>query len=485
MDVWIKIRSMFEGKGAQDATDGLNKLGQAGNTAAKGADKVAESSGKMGEASMGAAHMLHGLEAVAHGSYRGMFAAATGAKHLLSALGLAALNPIMMVIAGIGIAVTALVGYFKKASEEAAKLKEENIKLAIETQKFKEIRMDRKIEDYNRLADSIGKSAAAQERMHAAEMKQMDALTGAKLAKLDLQEVQELSSLRPEDEEGRKSVAFKYATKRQDVQDDAEVEKAAKESLAAQDKVSIGRQQLFLHEEALRVAVKKLTEATNEQESIKEASNKLAKVQSAMDMAKSARDKGLQTGVLGAAAAEIWYTQAVAPLEEKASHLQEYLKIHEVKDLRDQRKGVEDMRLNVKNETRDVGTAQIEAENSEINQGKLPDKIATGKVKLDDEVHAFNNKYLQDRQKELQAKLAQDQKDEQAAQQGVASEDAATTAGHYSYAGMQNALNAVKQAQDRIALDEKLFAALAAQWAQQNATTAKLTAIVQNQPPNS
>ncbi len=41
MDIWIKIRSIFESKGAQDATKGLNALSDAGNRAAPAMNKAA------------------------------------------------------------------------------------------------------------------------------------------------------------------------------------------------------------------------------------------------------------------------------------------------------------------------------------------------------------------------------------------------------------------------------------------------------------
>lgn len=244
-------------EGAQQASGQLKSVGDAANDANSQV-------GNMGKAAMGAGHLFRGLEMAAHGSVRGMFAAAAGAKHLLEAVGAAALGSIGLILAGVTAATMAISKAFGESSEEAKRLKEKIEKVVEETERLKQQRMTEAVEEYRKLATEIEACATAQDLYNSAKLKSAGAAVATKIAKLDLEEAEERMRIDPADEDGRKRLALKYATAKQGVMADWEVEKAGIGVTDAKKKATDQEKQLQLHAEATLQASRNLAVAEEE-----------------------------------------------------------------------------------------------------------------------------------------------------------------------------------------------------------------------------
>ena len=240
--------------GAQEATSALNQVKGAAQGTAAATEDATSATDKMGRGAIGAAHTLHGLEQAAHGSARGLFTAARGMKELLASAGLAALNPILMLAAGIGIAVGLIVKHFEKAKEAAQKLGEEHAKLAEKAREFGETRFDNAIASYERIVSEIKQATAEQEKLNEARSKLKSAEVQARLAANELDEQKELAKLAPGDAEGRKGVTAKYARQRAGIEAAGAAEEASAKVEDAKLKISGTKQEYAAQQQVVSEA---------------------------------------------------------------------------------------------------------------------------------------------------------------------------------------------------------------------------------------
>jgi hypothetical protein len=277
MDIWIKIRSLFESRGTQDAARSLDTVGKASQSAAntsqqaarsiESVGKAAQSTGnsalvgsegmsKMSQAGSEAAHALYGLQNASQGSAEGIFVAVRAARAFLATLGLAALNPIILAIGALLVPFMLLQKHIAKNREETAKLKQESAALAEETRKLSEARFDRLLSQYD---DLIAKEEAAYgiaAKLARLNEEKKDARTRIVLTQLEISEKQALAKLSPDDKEGRQFVSLGYQQKRAEVEYTREQERAQTE---AQQK----GYELLEAENLQRDSSKKMTEIDN------------------------------------------------------------------------------------------------------------------------------------------------------------------------------------------------------------------------------
>ena len=227
--------------GAEKAAQDLNQVSGATRNMAGAAGEAASATDKLGGAAIAGAHTLHGVEMAAHGSARGFFTAARGAKNLLDALGAAALTGPLLIIAGLGFAVAQLVKYFNAASEAIKKLNEESEQLARETEDLKQLRLDNTAGEYDKVISQMKRATAEQEKLNASKNKMNEAETATALAQNELAEQQELSKLAPGDTEGRKAVAATYARNREGIESAASIRKAHQEQVSSAEKYEAGQ----------------------------------------------------------------------------------------------------------------------------------------------------------------------------------------------------------------------------------------------------
>lgn len=240
----VQIDVASNAEPANRLSDALNQVKNSAGEAAPAVDKHSDSTVKMGEAAKGAGHLLRGLEEAGHGSFRGLLAASQGARHLMQALGMGALGPIALFIAGITAGVMALIKVFDDSKEEAKKLAEESDKVYQGMLKWRALHMDDLKREYETVRKAIDSTLKSTEMLYAAQMKLMDARTAAKLAALDIDEQLALGKLNPGDEMGRKKVNKDYSDQRATVQDDANVDKAFTAKRLADQKANTARLQV-------------------------------------------------------------------------------------------------------------------------------------------------------------------------------------------------------------------------------------------------
>ena len=212
--------------GAQQAQDALDGVKNSAGGASDAADKTSGSMDKMGQGAMGAGHLLHGLEMAGQGSARGLFSAATGARHLLEALGAGALGGAALVIGGITAGVMALYKAFGQSKEETDALKKKTEEVLEQIEKWRSVHLDDIVNEYKRANAAIDSMLKSTELLHAAQVKLLDAKTAAKLADLDIDEALALKKVAHDDEMGRQRVTQDFAHQRVKIQDDTNVDKA-------------------------------------------------------------------------------------------------------------------------------------------------------------------------------------------------------------------------------------------------------------------
>jgi len=239
MDIWIKIRSLFEDSGVKEATDAQSKLSsaakasgdataqggrnlqQTGQAAGRAAEMVASLTGAMGASSPAAAQMSSGirvLKSLIEGSSAGFLGLAT-------------------VIVGVGI--SAWSAYQKKVEESKKKIAElldalTSAKIETATKHIDDIS-----DAFGRVEKSISAVRAAQVDLAAAWQDLNKA--GQDIADMELnrREKEQLSQLSPTDTAGSVSVKNRFAKLREEVSvsrregDAIRAEQAAKDDLEA------------------------------------------------------------------------------------------------------------------------------------------------------------------------------------------------------------------------------------------------------------
>jgi len=214
----IRFKTTTDTDGAEQTANALDKVRTAAGYSSDEAKENTASTDKMGQASIGAAHLIHGLEMAAHGSARGMFSAATGARHLLDALGLSALSPIVLAIAGIGVAVASLAKMVEGAKKETDDFNKSSADLAEQTREMKLARFDQVIDQYKQMADEIERALSAQESLNAKRLEMMSAKMQTQLAQDKLEEAKELARTAPNDELGSERIKAKHAASREQIE---------------------------------------------------------------------------------------------------------------------------------------------------------------------------------------------------------------------------------------------------------------------------
>jgi hypothetical protein len=256
--------------GAQRATAALNGVNAAGGKAAATAKQGASSFGSLSEG-MGKARESASVLAERLGEGTGV----SGVVRILGAsIRSFAGGPITVAI----VAITSIVSAFAAWRQRIQEVQDASNKLAIETQKLREISMDKAVADYDKLADSINKAASAQDRINEAKLRFMDAKTATQLAGLDLEEAKSLAKINPDATEARKAVTLDFSQRRLAVQNEAAISKAAEESVAAQKKVADGARAMFAAEQALEQEESNLAKEMAIRASVVEASNRLGKL---------------------------------------------------------------------------------------------------------------------------------------------------------------------------------------------------------------
>jgi hypothetical protein len=285
--IQVQVDVVANAAPAQQVADSLGAVKTAAGAASDATDKHTTAMDKMGQGAMDAGHVLRGLEAASHGSARGLFAAAQGARHLMESLGMGALGPLALFIGGITAGVMGLIKLFQDSKEEAAKLSDESAKLAIETRKLIDLRLQARIDEYAQMSKNIDAAATAQERFNAARIKSLEASTAVALAKVDLQESQDILKLNPADKTGRERIRLSAAQSRLDIQNSAEANKADLEVRGAQDKATAARDSA---ERVLREAEQqqKINDRLIEEDDLRKSINaQLAQIEQSLQAAKA------------------------------------------------------------------------------------------------------------------------------------------------------------------------------------------------------
>lgn len=180
----------------------------------------------IGRGAMGAGHLLHGLERASDGSARGMFAAASGARHLMDAMGMGALGPVALILGGITAGVMALFRAFGDTEEKTKQLAAQTKKVEEQIERWRALHLDDIEKAYSRIRSEIDATLRASELLYASQLKLMDARSAGKIAEVDADEQEALSKLAPGDALGRKQVTKEYAERRAQIQEQNETDKA-------------------------------------------------------------------------------------------------------------------------------------------------------------------------------------------------------------------------------------------------------------------
>jgi hypothetical protein len=205
MDLWIKIRSLFEGKGAADAAAGMDKVSDAAKKTTPSIEGVKMSSDK-------AFSSMNAASQIATGGISGAGTAVRNLAEFFPKLAKSLpLGPLGLLLAAVN-AVKLGVDMWRAAQEKAA---ETLRKIAAGNM---EARIQREAAAYAELSAAIRRTSEARQSDYDMEQARNDAVLRADLAKLEHEKALALGNLAPDDDIGRRKVELDSQTKRGDLE---------------------------------------------------------------------------------------------------------------------------------------------------------------------------------------------------------------------------------------------------------------------------
>lgn len=261
MSLIMRIRSMFDGGGAKEATDAQGKLvtaskaatdatgqgskalGQAGQVAGRAAEQIGTVAGAMGSAGGAAGQAAAGVRLLS-GAIQTMTTAGGGLAGLLAAVAL--------------LATSALVNWLVKVSGETKNLNEQAKKTNDVLTSMGKITFDAITAQQEKLRKSASDTADQYERILAAKNRMASAQEQADLAQLDYEKSVDLSKASRSDPFASRRIEAEYAAKAAAVSQEAERSRQNNEVAIAESKVNDLRTQAAIsdNEVARKSAVK-------------------------------------------------------------------------------------------------------------------------------------------------------------------------------------------------------------------------------------
>lgn len=223
MDIMLRIRSFFEGKGTAEAADGIDRVGKA-------AGKTAPALGQSRESAEKAFGAINAATQVTEGGLNGLGQTVKNLGSQFPGLSAAALGPIGLVIAAVAAwraVVVSVLEAHDKLEATIRMIKIGNLAAQIKTES----------EAFDALYTSIRRAGEERQRWADIEQSKDDAVMRAELAKLGLDTAQRTAGLSPDDEIGRSKINLDAATKRAELEEAASKRKSEREerSLKAQE----------------------------------------------------------------------------------------------------------------------------------------------------------------------------------------------------------------------------------------------------------
>jgi hypothetical protein len=371
------------------------------------------------------------------------------------------------------VAITSIISAFASWRQRIQEVQDASNKLAIETQKLREISMDKAVADYDKLADSINKAASAQDRINEAKLRFMDAKTATQLAGLDLEEAKSLAKINPDATEARKAVTLDFSQRRLAVQNEAAIAKAAEESVAAQKKVADGARAMFAAEQALEKEESNLAKEMAIRASVVEASNRLGEIPA--EKAALLKRSRTWAGNFGPGVGDI--QRENERLNQERESLTDFLASKDPLSVIDAQvnkrsESVKQRRQALKLATSDSFAASQDVATAEERRNAVDLSTQTASTKLQDEALTFKEKQtasdLAAQKSAAEAQLPQYQQQAAAAQDYLSTIPDRISSGTYSQADQSAMLQALTSAQEQTALLQSFISRIGAEMDKQN-----------------
>lgn len=235
MDLWIKIRSLFEKKAIDDAAKGVEDIGKKSEEAGKKQKSAASSAKEFGGATGRAAEMVGSLTG-AMGANSPAAAKMGAGLRVIKSLSEGSAGGIMgltTVIVGIG--VSAWAAYQRKVEEAKKKLDEFVSQMTDRKIETGARRIEAIAEGFGRVEKAISSARAAQSELAAAWDDLNRAGQEVTSMELERREKADLARLNPEDQAGAAAVRARYAGLRESAALGARAGGAIRAEQAAQD----------------------------------------------------------------------------------------------------------------------------------------------------------------------------------------------------------------------------------------------------------
>ena len=227
-EIILKIKALFEGKGAEQAEQKLKDLGEASKSASVDVNKmgisIKDTSGRsvvdvnrMGSSFKGAAGLAGQMNAaLAQGGPEAQKLA--GGMRLLGGV----INGLQGGIMGIltvvaGLAVSAFMKWRNSVAEAEKKLEEFRKKNLEAEAELRRVNFDKSIEEHGKLRAAIDAVVSAYSRQFSAQAALDNAEKGWRMAELTMLEKEAVNALDPDDDLGRAKVTADFAERRRNI----------------------------------------------------------------------------------------------------------------------------------------------------------------------------------------------------------------------------------------------------------------------------
>jgi hypothetical protein len=247
-EILIKIKSLFDGRGAKDAVDGINQAGNAAKNAGKGLDEAKGKSAGLGNSFKGAAATAGALNAaLANGG-----PAAQKMGGALNALG-GIINGLRGGIAGIatvviGLAVSAFLKWQKTVEENRRKIEEFRLSQIALKNEMAATKFSEALTEHEKLRAALAAELSAYEKLSAARAAYDAAVKSAKMLEIDALEKE--GRLTPE----------QAARARRGLETQAEAAAADRDLAGKKERAAAAQRDLDAQEAILRDTQKRLAD---------------------------------------------------------------------------------------------------------------------------------------------------------------------------------------------------------------------------------
>jgi len=222
-EILIKIKSLFDSKGADAATQAIDKTGDAAkrsSTAQAAAGKAAKKlEGSFGKAAGVAGQLNQALSAGGPAAQK-----AGGAMRALGSIvsglsgGLAGIATVIL-----SVAITAFVKWRNSLEEVRRKATETAVEMARMRGEAERTRFDEAVKQHDRLTAAIDREASAYSKLSSARAEYDNAVKSVRMLEMEAAEKEDLARLAPDDEAGRAAVTARYAKARRGLEAEAEI----------------------------------------------------------------------------------------------------------------------------------------------------------------------------------------------------------------------------------------------------------------------